>query len=469
MVKFDYDKTYRKGRLITDESTLKFIRNHFSIKDKNAAFVNRKSFGRKIPDRKYAVQATGLFDLGLLQEIRKFIVEKNLGSVEHTQQLTDRLNCSYSSQDVFDGLKYPARYYGVETVSEALKIGCGTIVWGTGGGKSFCMAQLVETIYRNDKNLKCLIVVPGTSLVNQLIQDFTEYEVSFSYSGWTGKLKLQDTNIIILNSENLNAKFGANKWITDVDLLLVDEVHRSHSNSNLAKLINKIKTPNKFGFTGTLPPDNLDLWKVIGTFGPVIYEKSSKELRDEGFISDVSIRILKLIHPKRKKMNYQDEIKYLVEHEGRNKIIRNLVKKLDKNCLILVNTLDHGHILSKLLQFEGKETVFIHGEMSVDERDVIKSRMEIDNNIICIAMSSIFSTGISIKNIHYILFVAGGKSFIRIIQSIGRGLRLHSDKSRLILFDVCDDLKYSDAHLEERKIFYDNEQIQFKETSINLL
>jgi superfamily II DNA or RNA helicase len=468
MVKFDYDKTYRKGRLICDESTLKFVRNHFSIKDKNAAFVNRKSFGRKIPDRKYAVQATGLFDFGLHQEIRKFLIDKQINDIQFTDSFNNHLKVGYDVQDLFDGLKYELRDYQKESVEESLRIGSGTNVLATSSGKSLIQAALIENISRIHPKFKCILIVPGLSLVNQLVQDFKDYNVTFTYSGWTGDLSLQDTSVVITNSENLNAKFGTNKWITEVDVVVVDECHRANCSSTLSKVVSKIKTPNKFGFTGTLPPDDLDRWKVIGTFGPVIYEKKSKELRDEGYISNVMIRILKLIHPKSKKKTYQDEITYLVEHEGRNKIIRNLVKKFEKNCLILVNTLDHGHILNDILQLEGKETVFIHGGIPVDERDIIKSRMELNDNIICIAMSSIFSTGINIKNIHYIIFVSGGKSFIRIVQSIGRGLRLHSDKSRLVLFDICDNLKYSENHLEERKQFYQDEEIPFKETEINL-
>lgn len=472
MVKFDYDKTYRKGRLITDETTLKFIRNHFSKSDPDAVYANKKLQARgsskRVPLRNFAIGSSGLFDFGLHQEIRKFLIDKQINDIQFTDAFNDHLKVGYDVQDLFDGLKYELRDYQKESVKESLRIGSGTNVLATSAGKSLIQAALIENISRINPKFKCILIVPGLSLVNQLVRDFEDYNVTFTYSGWTGDLHLQNTSVIITNSENLNAKFGTNKWITEVDVVVVDECHRVNCSSALSKLVSKIKTPNKFGFTGTLPPDDLDRWKVIGTFGPVIYEKKSKELRDEGYISNVMIRILKLIHPKTKKKTYQDEIKYLVEHEGRNKIIRNLVKKFEKNCLILVNTLDHGHILNDVLQLQGKETVFIHGGIPVDERDLIKARMELNDNIICIAMSSIFSTGINIKNIHYIIFVSGGKSFIRIVQSIGRGLRLHSDKSMLVLFDICDNLKYSESHLEERKNFYRDEEIRFKENLIIL-
>jgi superfamily II DNA or RNA helicase len=115
-----------------------------------------------------------------------------------------------------------------------------------------------------------------------------------------------------------------------------------------------------------------------------------------------------------------------------------------------------------------KEAYFICGEMPVEERQDIIHKMEEQNDIIVVAMASIFSTGINIKNLHYILFIAGGKSFIRIVQGIGRGLRLHENKNFLTIIDVYDNLEYSEQHAEERKLIYDDEQIEWKEIEVIL-
>jgi len=194
MVKFDYDKTYRKGRLITDETTLKFIRNHFSVKDKNAAFVNRKSFGRKIPDRKYAVQATGLFDFGLHQEIRKFLIDKQINDIQFTDSFNNHLKVGYDVQDLFDGLKYELRDYQRESVEESLRIGSGTNVLATSAGKSLIQAALIENISRINPEFKCILIVPGLSLVNQLVQDFKDLKKH---------LKQQSKSQLIQNIVNL--------------------------------------------------------------------------------------------------------------------------------------------------------------------------------------------------------------------------------------------------------------------------
>lgn len=470
MIKFDYVPSYRKGKIICDDDTLKMIRNHFSEKIANIAFIKKQTGNNFISDRAYAVQKTGMFDFGLHQEIQDFLISKQITDIEFTEEFVKHSGCGFGVETVFDGLAYGNRYYGLDAVSKALEVGSGTIVVGTGGGKSYLTASILENIYRSrSSSLKCLIIVPGLSLVTQLLDNFQEYGVSFTYSGWTGETDLQDTNIIICNSENFCAKFDANKkWIINVDVVIGDECHRTKSSNQISKHIAKIITLNKFGFTGTLPPQKIDRWKVIGTFGPVIYEKSSKELRDEGFLTDASIKIIKLHHRSKPIRGYRNELKFLYNSVERNNILKKVVTKLNNNVLILVNHLEHGENLLECFKIDGKDTFFVKGETAIEDRLKIVGSMETQTNIVCIAMSSIFSTGIDIKNLHYILFVAGGKSFIRTIQSIGRGLRLHSSKNKLVLLDFYDNMKSSMEHIEERKKFYDSEQINWSETEVNL-
>jgi superfamily II DNA or RNA helicase len=256
-----------------------------------------------------------------------------------------------------------------------------------------------------------------------------------------------------------------NYFVEDV---LVSNCHKIKSSNLITKNITKIKTPHKFGFTGTLPKTKIDEWKIIGTFGPVIYEKSSKELRDEKYLTEAAIKVIKLNHSRPPKLNYKKELTFLYNNENRNNLIQKIVNKLAKNSLILVNHLEQGEVLYELLSSPTKEVYFVSGAMPVELRNDIIKKMEEQDNIICIAMASIFSTGINIKNLHYILFVAGGKSFIRTVQAIGRGLRLHKSKEKLVLIDFYDNMKYSTEHSIERKIFYDEEQISWNESEINL-
>jgi superfamily II DNA or RNA helicase len=451
------------------------VRDQFSQPVEDIVFLREKSGNDKIPDTNYAIQPTGMFDFGLSEQILQALYKEDL-DWETTDAFDERFDCGYKFSngilDVYDGLNYQHRYYGIDTVKESLKKGCGTIVWATGAGKSFLQASLVENVWRNTKQpFKCLILVPGLNLVSQLVENFEEYGVNFTYSGWTGGSKgmsLKETEVVICNSENFCSKFDINrKWIEKIDLLLVDECHKISAGAVVTKNIQKIKTPHKFGFTGTIPKDKMDEWKVIGTFGPIIYEKNSKELRDEGFLSNVSIKILKLNHDTMERMYYRRELQYIYESPKRHILVKNLVKKLNGNVLIIVNHTKHGEdTLDIMSSIGGKECFFISGEMPVDERMDIIRKMEEQSNIVTVANSTCFSTGINIKNLPYIIFLSGGKSFIRIVQSIGRGLRLHPSKNKLTLFDICDNLKYSMEHLEKRKQFYDEQQIEWKEIEI---
>jgi len=454
---------------MTDDETFGYIRNHFSERIEGIEHLKKALDNPNLPERAYAVQATGMFEFGLYQEIENFLIDQQITEIERTAEFESRLNCGYDVPEVFDGLVYENRYYGLETVRNALDVGYGTVVIATGGGKSFIIASLLENIWRNrKKDFKCLIIVPGLSLVDQLSKNFEEYGVGFSYSGWSGKTPLQETEVVICNTENLCAQFDKNPWLRDVDVVITDEVHKSKSSTKLSGYISKIRTPHKFGFTGTLPPMKIDAWKVIGQFGPVIYEKSSKNLRDEEFLSNVTVRMVRINHAYHYRRPYKKELEFIYNCVPRNKVIRDIVSKLNKNILILVNHLEHGENLLEMLQLPGKDTFFVKGEMVVPDRKKVVEHMEESDNVVCVAMSSIFSTGIDIKNLHFIIFVSGGKSFVRTVQSVGRGLRLHDTKKKLAILDIYDNLEFSERHALHRKEFYDKEKIQWKETEISI-
>ena len=157
-------------------------------------------------------------------------------------------------------------------------------------------------------------------------------------------------------------------------------------------------------------------------------------------------------------------------HENRNIFIGQLSNKLNNNTLILVNHIIHGENLLEVVKnaCTNKKIFFIRGDVEIEEREKIKKLMENSNDVICIAISAIFSTGVNIKNLHNILFVSGGKSFIRTVQSIGRGLRLHKDKSKLIIIDLSDNLHYGNKHSEKRKQIYNSEKIAYTEKDIDI-
>jgi superfamily II DNA or RNA helicase len=165
---------------------------------------------------------------------------------------------------------------------------------------------------------------------------------------------------------------------------------------------------------------------------------------------------------------YRKELEFISKNKFRNDMLQKLSSKFDNNCLIMVDYIEHGEILYDKLTKECKDkhVYYIRGEVDIEEREKVRQLMETRKDIIIVAISKIFSTGIDIKNLHYIIFASGGKAKIKIIQSIGRGLRLHKDKERLIIFDIADNLQYGLQHVAKRIQFYENESITYATQTI---
>ena len=345
MIKFDYSSSYRKARFICDDVVVfNYVRNKFSIEDTEAEFKNKKlkakGITRRVPSRKYLIGESGLFALGMWKELVNFLISEQFTEITYTTEFNEKVKLPDTPISVSNSLNFDLRPYQEEVVSTCLTRGSGTIVVGTGGGKSLIQASLLENwINTINSDVTSLVIVPGVSLVSQLLKDFDEYGVPFTFSGWTGDMELQDTQVIIVNTELFHNKFTDNKWIRDIDLVLVDECHKVKTTNVLTKLLEKIKTPNKFGFTGTLPKEQENIWKIVGTFGEVIYEKKSKELRDEKYLSDVRVNILKINHNRKQFNYYNDEVEFISNDLARNRFIAKLALKLNNNVLIMVNRL----------------------------------------------------------------------------------------------------------------------------------
>jgi superfamily II DNA or RNA helicase len=457
-----------KGKIKLITSYLSEIREFFSINDDTARFRFRGRARFVINPRIYCITPTGLFEPGMFYDILTHVKMEYPGlDIQIDNEVLNLVKPQdFKSISVYNSLKYPLRDYQLSSVENALKL-------GTGGGKTLTIASLLMSLYKDDPKIKILIIVPDLGLVNQTYKDFEDYDVKFKFTRWTGKLKPDLTaNCIIANRGILQSQFLDNDWIKDVDCLVIDECHTIKKSNKISKMVNNIKTLNKFGLTGTLPDNKQDEWNIKGKIGKVIYDKDSYELRLENYLTTVNVSIIDLKYNDKPLYipgtnNFKAELDFIYENEFRNNLIKGLCSKFTNNSLILVNHLKHGEkLLSVLSENQDKQVYFVKGEVEVEERDRIKKIMENNDNIICIAMSSIFSTGINIKNIHMIMFASGGKSFIRTIQSIGRGLRLHDSKDKLTIIDLADNLKYGSRHSTKRKEIYSQEKINFKTTEI---
>ena len=466
-VKFQLDKSKQKG--IVSGDNFEDIRETFSVNNDAAKFMRYRS--RYVPNRKYAITPTGRFDLGLYFEIKKYLTGQSQNSIYVEDNFKEAVIPKYSNHTI-PKLNLDLRDYQHTIVDTCLRVGRGVCVLATAGGKTLTIASLIESVFTKNKRLKCLLVVPDLGLVNQTHADFKEYGVSFLHSKWTGNDSLNlGSNVIIANMGILQSSKSDISWLEHIDMLIIDEVHKLRKTNKINKTLKKIRTHNKFGFTGTMPEDKMDQWNIIGQIGPILYEKNSYQLRQDDYISPVVAQVLKIEYKDKPKAGkrgdptdgYRKEHDFIINSEFRNGIISKLCSNFDNNALVLVDYIKHGEMLHDYVKnaCPNKRVYFIRGEVEVSQRETIKKIIEKESNVICIAISKIFSTGVNIKNLHYIVFGGGGKAKIKILQSIGRGLRKHESKDRLTIIDIADQLKYGYQHMTKRMTFYKKEKIDY--------
>lgn len=466
---------------IVQSDYLNNLREHFSVEDP-IANIKKLRYGSFVPTRHYAITQGGRFKLGLFAEIINHIKSLNIPyKIIVTDLLKQNFFKSYDIDEVVE-LNLDLRDYQREGVLKGLKQGNGVFISATASGKTYIIATLVETIRKHsDPKHKTLIVVPGIQLVEQTYNDFIEYGITPAHiSKWSGNYKYKNTPIVIASLSILQSKKTDLSPLSECDLFILDEAHKCKRENKTNKLIKKINTPNKYGFTGTMPESKIDEWNVIGLFGPILMHKTSKEMRDKDYITDAHIRVIRIqyknpliyktessfLDPTAK---YQEECDFVYNQPYRNNVISKLADSVDNNMLILVDRIEQGETLKEYVKkyAKNKKVYFIRGSVEVEDREKIRELMEKSDNVICIAITSIFSTGINIKNLHYILFASAGKAKIKIIQSIGRGLRLHKNKLKLIIFDITDKLEYSNKHLMKRLSLYRKERIKYDIKEIN--
>jgi len=467
---FDYDEKKRVGLL--SGTYFDQIRNIFSVENDAAKFA--RHYGRFIAKRKYIITPTGRFEPCLFFEIRKYVKDNNINVKLHqTEAFKKEILPGYNTNDVVQ-LSLPLRDYQSRVVSTCLKIGRGVTILATAGGKTLTIASLIESIYKTDKTIKCLIIVPDLMLVNQTYEDFRQYRVSFTFSKWTGNNKLNmGTNIVIANTGIMQSSKTNTDWIEHIDMLVVDEVHKLRKGNKINKLIKKVRTSHRFGFTGTMPESQEDQWNIVGKIGPVLYEKNSYQLRSEKYIANAEALVLKLKYkePPRHLVRratdpgerYRKESEFLRANKFRNNTLSTIINNFTNNGLILIDYIEHGQILEQHLKKHcpDKQVYFMRGDVPVEDRDELKKMIEKRKDIICVAISKIFSTGISINNLHFIVFAGGGKAKIKILQSIGRGLRKHKDKKKVMIIDVADQLYYGIKHMNKRLGIYKEENLNY--------
>jgi superfamily II DNA or RNA helicase len=471
MIEFSLLANKQQVQLKCDSDTLNLIRENFSIS--NPAY--RKNI-KYIPTRLYSITPSGKFDTGLLGEIIDYIKLNNY-QYKISNELTKEYFCGFHLNPQIKNLGLQYRNYQETSILKAVEQGRGVTIIPTAGGKTLICAGLIESmrLNMNDPEALVLVTVPSIQLVEQTASDFISYGLE-KVSKWSGNNKFDpNARIIVAGTQFLLSDKTDLSVLADVKILLADECHSLRRGNEINKVLKFIQTPHRFGFTGTMPTSKIDQWNIIGKLGPITFEQKTETLKDQEYISNFKVIILNIKHNNKPSTTnyssptaaYEDELNFLINNSRRNEIISNLALKLKNNTLIMVDRIEHGETIKSALGSNDRPIYFIRGSTEMEDRENIRSLMNDRNDVIVIAISKIFSTGINIPNLHNIIFASAGKAKIKIMQSIGRALRLHPTKKLANIFDIADNLKYGKIHLLERKKLYKLENYDYTEKEIS--
>jgi len=464
----------KQAQIETSINDLELIRTQFSIA--NPAYGRGNKFA---PARLYAITPSGKYDLGLTDNIIAFLESNQiLYSIDDT--LNNKINLGFSDPTIKEYSSLEYRDHQFKSIKSALIKGRGVIVIPTAGGKTLIMSSVIESMRLNlkDPDALALVIVPSLQLVTQTAQDFQDYGMP-KVTKWSGNNTPDvDATTIVAGTQILLSDKTDLSVLNNVKILLVDETHGLRRGNEINKIFNLIDTDYKFGFTGTMPPSPIDQWNIIGKLGPIVYEEKTKSLKQKNYISNFRIVVLDIKHQNipnffrnttKPAEAYNNEIDYLMNNQRRNEIIAKLANRLTNNTIIMVDRIDHGINIERALKEtcqDSRPIYFIRGSTEIEERENIRKLMEERNDIIAVAVSKIFSTGINIPNLHNIIFASAGKAKIKIMQSIGRALRKHPTKTIATIFDIADNTKYSKTHLKERIKLYETENYNYEKKSI---
>ena len=340
--------------------------------------------------------------------------------------------------------KYKPRDYQIEGVYDALRHNRRLLLRPTASGKSLMIYSIVRYFVEQRKNT--LIVVPTTSLVEQMYKDFSDYgwDVgSYCHKIYAGKERETESQVIITTWQSIYKL--PRKYFQRFNVVVGDEAHQFKSKSLVSIMTKLGDAKYRFGFTGTLDGSETHKWVLEGLFGPSYKIIKTDELMKQGHLATLDINVLLLKHPPTKFNTFEEEIQYIINHNRRNKFIRNLALDLKGNTLILFARVEgHGEPLYELINnnnvIENRRVFFIHGGVDTEDREKVREITETENNAIIVASYGTFSTGINIKNLHNVIFASPSKSRIRNLQSIGRVLRKGDNKTKATLYDIADDI-----------------------------
>ena len=475
----------------TEASTARMLSDYFTFEVPGARFM--PAYRNRVWDGKIRLfsPASGELYLGLLPYLKKYL-ENLEEEYEVNKELEDEKTIDRKILNGFirqlnirsNGKSIKPRDYQVSAVEFAIRKHRALLLSPTASGKSLIIYILVryyEMLLAEEQNDKILILVPTTSLVEQMYSDFIDYGWLDAYMQrvYSGHDRNVEKKLVISTWQSLYKM--PKKYFEQFGCVIGDEAHLFKSKS-LTSILTKLHLCKyRFGLTGTL--DGMQTHRLVleGLFGSLNKIISTKELIDKKTLANFSIKALVLTYPENecklvKDMKYQDEVDYIVRHTERNKFIIGLTRAIKGNTLILFQFVEkHGNNLHLMMTAQARlnkqydrKIFYVHGGTDTQTREDIRAITEKANDAIIIASYGTFSTGINIRNLHNIVFSSPSKSRFRVLQSIGRGLRVGDSKDTATLFDISDDFTYKSKrnftlnHFMERINIYNEEQFDYE-------
>jgi superfamily II DNA or RNA helicase len=463
-----------------DLDTRKSLVKKFKYFDQKARYLPAYKLGRWDG-------CTSFFGLGgttymsMLPEVIQELISQGYDPLVEDLRVPLALNFTKISEDYWGDQTWPVghRFAGekirlrddqVEVVNKFLENPQCIQEIATGFGKTITTATLSKIC---EKYGRTITIVPNKSLVEQTEEDFIncKLDVGVYYGdrkdlGKTHTIcTWQSLNILEKKSQDNDDSLDLATFLDGVNCIMVDEVHMAKADVLKKLLTNYMaNAPIRWGLTGTVPKDDIDFQNIKAGLGEVVHTVKAHELQEKGVLSNCHVNVLQTSEWKEFK-SYPEELKYLVTDETRMNNISKLIKTISEggNTLVLVDRIESGRIICSSIE----DSVFISGEVKTKDRKEEYDEVATADKKIIVATYGVAAVGINIPRIFNLVLLEPGKSFVRVIQSIGRGIRKADDKDFVQIWDVTATTKYAKKHLTERKKFYKEAQYPFTVEKVN--
>jgi len=467
-----------------EKSISQELSSYFSFRVPGYQFV--PAYKNKLWDgfiRLYDLRTNQIYH-GLVPYIEKFCAERN-----YTFEINSEISVteSFSLVEAVDfirtlDLPHEIRDYQLNAFVQAVRNRRLLLLSPTASGKSLIIYVILRWLQESDYK-RGLLIVPTTSLVEQMYTDFESYgydSEKYCHRQYSGKEKHTNKLLTITTWQSIYKNDA--DYFEQFDFVMGDEAHQFKAKSLTTILSGCTNAKYRIGTTGTLDGTQTHRLVLEGLFGPVYKATTTSELIDKGQLASFKIKCLILKHneavcKQARDWDYNTEIDYIVQNPARNEFIRNLALSLNGNTLILFQFVEkHGKDLYSIIKDSVKDrhVFFVFGGTDVEVRESVRAITEKERDAIIVASYGTFSTGVNIRNLHNIIFASPSKSRIRNLQSIGRGLRKGDNKEEAVLFDIADDFRigkfvnYTLKHFIERVKIYDDEKFNYKFYNIEL-